>query len=137
MAIPTPTTQAAVAAIIGAAVQPLQLTPSPRGRVLLRLMRHQARYLDLFNAADAERDAVSAAAWDLALIRVEADIRGIEDDIVARPIYSVANLVDRALVAHARGLSGACGGLGAQRHHSLSVAVEVACASHSEPRRAW
>jgi hypothetical protein len=80
--------------------EPLRLEPSPRGRVLLRLMRHRARYLDLFHAAEAARDA--AAAWDLTLIRVERDIAGTADDIMGRPIYSVANVVDLALVAHNR-----------------------------------
>jgi hypothetical protein len=103
----TPTTEAAVAAIIAEAVQPLQLAPSPRGRVLLRLMRHRARYLDLFTAAEDARDAPAAAAWDCALIRIEADIRGVEDNILALPVYSVGNLVDRAIVADARGLSAA------------------------------
>jgi hypothetical protein len=90
-------------ALASAAPEPLRLEPSPRGRVLLRLRRHQARYLDLFQAADDARDAPAAAAWDCALIRVEADIRGVEDDILARPIYSIANVVDLALVAHNRG----------------------------------
>src|SRR5262245_50197615 len=50
--------------------------PSPRGRVLLRLLRHRARYLDLFQAADDARDARAAAEWDLALMRVERNIAG-------------------------------------------------------------
>jgi hypothetical protein len=66
-------------------------------------MRHRARYADLWHAARATDDTAAAHAWDWALIRVEADIRSVEDDIRASPIYSVANIVDRAVVAHNRG----------------------------------
>jgi hypothetical protein len=99
----TPTTSRTVAAIMAGAVAPLPLAPSPRGRTLLRLMRHRTRYLDLFNAADIAGDGAAAHAWDMALIRLEADIAAVGDDIRARPIFSVANIVDRAIVASHRG----------------------------------
>jgi hypothetical protein len=70
-------------------------------------MRHRERYQALLDAATCIGDGGAARAWDYRLIRTEADIRGVEDDILARPIYSVTNIIDRAIVAHGRGLTAA------------------------------